>query len=122
MKSCRVWEGARKRIQFSGHIHFKYILLLRVSPDIWIWSYFKVVSGTDSELWHIHGMWALLSKTPYVWNLKRWKQNTTKKWHEFQLLYVVIVSWVYVADIVFMSGFRLIDMFKLFELGTNNPF
>ena len=44
---------ARKRIQDSGHIHFEYILFFRVSSGYLNLKKFEVVSGIDSELWHI---------------------------------------------------------------------
>ena len=42
----------RKRIQVSVHIHSKHIVFLGFFSDIWILSYFKVVSRTESKLWH----------------------------------------------------------------------
>ena len=60
-------------------------------------------------------MWALLSKTPYVWNI--WKdENKIPQKHEFQLHEFMLLN------IVLMSGFSLIVMFTLSELGTKNPF
>ena len=45
---------ARERIQVSGHTHSKHTLFFRVFLEyLNLKVFFKTVSGTDSELWHI---------------------------------------------------------------------